>query len=332
MKLLRYSRKGQKAAQARLGVLVGDNMVADLRAGYSRYLIEEIGNPKGRELAGIFLPPYVAQFLHVGAPAWEALSEAYGWLSDLVKAEPAATGLTGEDLFMPLSEARLYAPVRGSKIIGVGRNYPGDGRNAGRGGGKVPAGFIKVPSCIVGPGRDILKPVMSKRLDCETELAIVIGKKCKHVPEERAYDVIAGYTILNDVTARDIAEIERDAGQPLLGKTFDTFAPMGPWLVTKVEIADPMNLRIQTRVNGELRQDGNTRDMFHTIPKLVSYMSQMTLMPGDIISTGSPGGGGLANPDWYLNAGDVIECEIEKIGTLVNAVVNEPRPGLVHNK
>ncbi len=329
MKLLRYSRKGQKAAQACLGVLVGNDMVADLRAGYARYLIEEIGNPKGRELANLFLPPYVAQFLHVGPPAWEALSEAYGWLSDLVKAEPNAAGLNSEDLFMPLSECRLYAPVRGSKIISVGRNYPGYTKN-GRQGGKVPAGFIKVPSCIVGPGRDILKPVITKRLDCEAELAVVIGKKCKHVPEERAYDVIAGYTILNDVTARDIADIERDGGYPLLGKTFDTFAPMGPYLVTKVEITDPMNLRIQTRVNGELRQDGNTSEMIHSIPKLVSYMSQMTLMPGDIISTGSPGGGGLANPAWYLNAGDVIECEIEKIGVLVNAVVNEPRPGSGH--
>jgi acylpyruvate hydrolase len=330
MKLLRYSRKGQKAAQARLGVLVGNDMVADLRAGYARYLIEEIGNPKGRELAGIFLPPYVAQFLHVGAPAWEALSEAYGWLSDLVKAEPEAAGLGGEDLFVPITDCRLYAPVRGSKIIAIGRNYPGYTKHEGKKGGKVPAGFVKVPSCIVGPGRDILKPLITKRLDCETELAIVIGKKCKHVPEERAYDVIAGYTIINDVTARDIADIERDAGHPLLGKTFDTFAPMGPYLVTKVEITDPMNLRIQTRVNGELRQDGSTRDMIHSIPKLVSYMSQMTLMPGDVISTGSPGGGGLANPDWYLNAGDVIECEIEKIGILVNAVVNEPRASGSH--
>jgi 2-keto-4-pentenoate hydratase/2-oxohepta-3-ene-1,7-dioic acid hydratase in catechol pathway len=325
MKLLRYSRKGEKAAQARLGVLVGHDMVADLRAGYARYLIDEIGNAKGRELAGIFLPPYVAQFLHVGAPAWEALSEAYGWLSDLVKAEPAALGLSGEELFIPLADCRLYAPVRGSKIISVGRNYPESNKVSGKKGGKVPSGFVKVPSCIIGPGRDILKPVITKRLDCETELAIVIGKKCKHVPEERAYDVIAGYTILNDVTARDITDIERDSGQPLLGKTFDTFAPMGPYLVTKVEITDPMNLRIQTRVNGELRQDGNTRDMIHSVAKLVSYMSQMTLMPGDIISTGSPGGGGLSNPSWYLNAGDVIECEIEKIGILVNAVVNEPR-------
>lgn len=332
MKILRYSRKGEKAGQARLGVLIGTDTVADLRAGYARYLIEEIGNPKGRELAALFLPPYVAQFLHVGPPAWEALAEAYGWLSDLAKAEPQALGLAGEELFMPLAGCRLYAPVRGSKIIAVGRNYPGSTKLPGRQGGKVPAGFIKVPSCIVGPGRDILKPVLSKRLDCETELAVVIGKKCKHVPEERAYDVIAGYTILNDVTARDIGDIEREAGHPLLGKTFDTFAPMGPYLVTKVEITDPMNLRIQTRVNGELRQDGNTRDMIHSIPKLVSYMSQMTLMPGDIISTGSPGGGGLANPDWYLNAGDVIECEIEKIGILVNAVVNEPRPTHGHTR
>ena len=100
---------------------------------------------------------------------------------------------------------------------------------------------------------------------------------------------------------------------------------MGPWLVTKVEVHDPMNLRLQTRVNGEVRQDGNTRDMTYSIARLVSYLSQMTLMPGDVISTGSPDGGGLTRPEWFLNAGDVIECEIEKIGTLVNAVVDEPK-------
>ena len=182
MKIMRYSRKGEKASQARLGVLVGNDIVADLRAGYARYLIDEIGNPKGRELAGIFLPPYVAQFLHVGAPAWEALSEAYGWLSDLVKSEPQALGLTGHELFLPLADCRLYAPVRGSKIIGIGRNYPNYTKNAGKQSGLVPAGFIKVPSCIVGPGRDILKPHATHQLDCETELAVVIGKQCKNVP------------------------------------------------------------------------------------------------------------------------------------------------------
>jgi acylpyruvate hydrolase len=324
MKLMRYSRKGEKGSRARLGVLVGDQLVADLRAGYARYLIEEIGNAKGPELAAIFLPGYIAQFLHAGAPAWEALSEAYGWLSDLVKSEPAALGLSGQDLFIPLAECRLYAPVRGSKIVAIGRNYPEYTKNEGKRAGKVPACFIKVPSSIVGPGRDILKPRATKQLDCETELAIVISKRCKNVPEDKAYDVIAGYTILNDITARDVGAIEKEAGHMLLGKTFDTFAPMGPWLVSKVEISDPMNLRIRTRVNGEVRQDGTTADMIYSIPELIAHVSQMTLMPGDVISTGSPGGGALADPDWYLNAGDVIESDVEKIGTLVNAVVDEP--------
>jgi acylpyruvate hydrolase len=295
-----------------------------LRAGYARYLIDDIGNAKGRELAAIFLPGYIAQFLHVGAPAWEALAEAYGWLSDLVKSEPDALGLTGHELFLPLAECRLYAPVRGSKIIGIGRNYPNYTQHEGKAAGLVPAGFIKVPSCIVGPGRDIFKPRATQQLDCETELAIVIGRQCKNVPEEKAYDVIAGYTILNDVTARDVAKLERQAGHMLLAKAFDTFAPMGPWLVTKVEIPDPMNLRITTRVNGEIRQEGSTNEMIWSIPKLISYISQMTLMPGDIISTGSPRSGALARPESFLNAGDVIECEVEKVGTLMNAVVDEP--------
>ena len=325
MKLMRYSRKGDKPPQARLGVLVGKDVVADLRAGYARYLIEEIGNPKGRELAAIFMPPYIAQFLHVGVVAWEALSEAYGWLSDLVKSEPQALGLSGEELFIPLAECRLYAPVRGSKLFAASRNYPGHTRDEGKHSGKMPVAFIKAPSCVVGPGRDILKPAVTRQLDCETELAVVIGRKCKHVAEDKAYDVIAGYTILNDVTARDLSNSERHAGDPMLGKNFDTFAPMGPWLVTKVEIHDPMHLRIRTRVNGELRQDSNTSEMIHSIPKLVSYLSQMTLMPGDVIATGSPGGNGLTPPASFLNAGDVIECDVEKIGTLVNAVVDEPK-------
>ena len=268
-----------------------------------------------------WLRSYIAQFLHAGAVAWEALSEVYGWISDLVKSEPQALGLSGEELFVPLSECRLFAPVRGSKIIAVSGNYPRHSKNEARHADKVPAGYIKVPSCIVGPGRDILKPSTTRQLDCETELAVVISKRCKHVPEEKAYDVIAGYTILNDITARDVGNIERT----MLGKTFDTFAPMGPWLVTKVEIPDPMQLHIRTRVNGELRQDGTTSEMIHSIPKLVSYMSQMTLMPGDIISTGSPGRSTAARPDWFLNAGDLIEAEIDKVGTLVNAVVDEPK-------
>jgi 2-keto-4-pentenoate hydratase/2-oxohepta-3-ene-1,7-dioic acid hydratase in catechol pathway len=219
----------------------------------------------------------------------------------------------------------MYVPVRPSKLIAVSRNYPGYARNAGRQAGKVPAGFIKTPSSLTGAGRDIVRPLGVTALDCETELAVVIGRKCKNVREEDAYGVVAGYTILNDVTARDVAEIERESGRLFLAKTYDTFCPLGPWLTTRDEIPEPMHLAIRTRVNGELRQSGNTRDMIWSIPRLIAYFSQITLMPGDIISTGSPGGGGLANPAWYLQAGDMIESEVEGIGVLTNAVVDEPR-------
>lgn len=324
MKLMRYSRKHDPAALARLGVLVGHDLVADLRAGYALYLVGESNNPKGRELAAIYMPPYIAQFLHMGEAAWLALGDAFTYLDGLAQTAPDASGLNGEQLFIPLAECRLYAPVRPSKLIAIGRNYPGYTRNPGKQGGTVPACFIKTPSSIIGPGRDILKPPVCKELDFETELAVVIGRKCKHVREEDAYHVVAGYTIVNDITARDVGTLEREGGHLFLGKTYDTFAPMGPWMVTRDAIPNPMHLTIKTRVNGEQRQDGNTKDMIWSIPKLIAYMSQITLMPGDIISTGSPGGGGLANPSWLLQAGDVIEAEVEGIGVLKNGVVDEP--------
>lgn len=324
MKLVRYSRRHQPSALARLGVLVGNDLVADLRAGYALYLVDEAGNAKGRELAQLYMPPYVAQFLYAGDAAWRALGDAYSYLAGLSETAIDATGLGGERLFMPLAECRLYAPVRPSKLITIGRNYPAYARMEGRQPGTVPAAYMKALSAVTGPDRDIVKPRVCKDLDFETELAVVIGKRCKNVSVGEAYSYVAGYTILNDVTARDVAAREREGGTVCLAKTFDTFAPMGPWLVTREAIPDPMHLRIQTRVNGELRQDGNTHEMIHSIPHLISYLSQVTLLPGDIVATGSPGGGGLSNPDWMLRVGDVVECEIEGIGVLRNAVVDEP--------
>jgi acylpyruvate hydrolase len=324
MKIMRYSRRHEPSSRSRLGVLVGGELVADLRAGYGLYLVDEVGNRKGAELAKLYIPSYIAEFLSVGEPAWLALGDAYSYLAELAGSAPDAIGLGGEPLFIPLSDCRLYAPVRPLKLIAIGRNYPGYTRNPGKERGSVPAAFMKALSAITGPGRDIVKPRGCGELDYETELAVVIGKKCKHVSEDEAYSVVAGYTILNDVTARDVGRREREGGHLFLAKTFDTFAPMGPWMVTREAIPDPMHLRILTRVNGEVRQDGNTNQMLYPIAKLISYMSQLTLMPGDIIATGSPGGGGLANPDWLLRPGDVIECEIEGIGVLRNAVVDEP--------
>ena len=325
MRLVRYSRKHEPAALARMGVMVSPELVADLRAGYTLYLIEEGDNPKGRDVAAIYMPPYVAEFLHVGEPAWLALADAYTFLSALVLTDPDAQGLRGEQLFMPLAECRLYEPVRPSKLIAAGRNYPEHTRHPGQQGGRVPSAVLKTISSLTGPGRDVVKPLGVSELDCETELAVVIGRKCKNVPEEDAYSVVAGYTIVNDLTARDVGRLEREAGNLFLAKTYDTFCPMGPWLVTRDELPDPMHVAIRTRVNGELRQNGNTKDMIWSIPKLIAYFSQCTLLPGDVISTGSPGGGGLVNPAWFLQAGDVIESEIEGIGVLTNAVVDEPR-------
>ncbi len=324
MKLLRYSRKHEPRTLARLGLLITPDLIADLRAGYALHLTRRIGNLKGHELAAIYMPPYITEFLHMGEQAWLALADAYTSLLDLLQTTPDATGLNHENIFLPLADCHVYAPVRPSKLIAVGRNYPGYTSNPGKAPGKIPTGFIKTLSSITGPGRDIIKPRITQALDCETELAIVIGKRCKDVPEERAYDVIAGYTIVNDITARDLGTLEKQGGHMFLAKTFDTFAPLGPWMITRDAIPDPMHLRIQTRVNGETRQDGNTRDMLFNIPQLVAHFSQLTLMPGDLIATGSPGGGALANPDWYLNAGDVIESEIEGIGILANGVVDEP--------
>jgi acylpyruvate hydrolase len=324
MKLMRYSRKHEPAALSRLGVLVGADLVADLREGYALYLIEEAGNPKGRELARLYMPSYIAEFLHAGEPAWLALGDAYAYLDRMARSAPDATGIGGENIFIPLAECRLYAPVRPGKLIAIGRNYREYTRRPGREAGKVPAAFVKTLSSITGPGRDIVKPRGITELDCETELAVVIGKRCKHVREENAYDVVAGYTIVNDITARDVARIEREGGNTFLAKSHDTFSPMGPWMVTRDAIPEPMHLRIQTRVNGQARQDSNSSDMIWPIPRLIAYLSQVTLMPGDVITTGSPGGGGLVNPEWYLASGDVIESEIEGIGILTNAVVDAP--------
>jgi 2-keto-4-pentenoate hydratase/2-oxohepta-3-ene-1,7-dioic acid hydratase in catechol pathway len=316
---MRYSRKNEPAALARMGVLVADDIVADVRAGHALFLLDERRNAKGEDLASIFMPPYITQFLYLGEPGWEALAETHAWMANLVRSDADARGLRGEPLFLPLSECRLYAPVRPGKLIAASRNYPGPHREAHA----LPAAFLKPVSALTGPGRDILKPITCTELDCETELAVVIGKRCKNVDPEKAYEVIAGYTILNDITAQDVSRAERTAGHVLLGKGFDTFAPLGPWLVTRDELPNPMSLTIHTRVNGEVRQDGTTSAMINPVTRLVSYLSQMSLMPGDVIATGSPAPLQGARKG-SLMAGDVIESEISGIGILRNAVVDEP--------
>ncbi len=325
MKLMRYNHNSEPTSLARLGVMVEGEMVGDLRAAYARCLVEK-GDTQGRQVAALRMPPHLVSYLQIGPAARDAVAEAKEFL-DKLASDSSTTGLDGESLLIPLPEARLHATCKPTKVIAVGRNYSEHLKEAGLDlDHKVPSAWIKANSTIVGPYRDIVKPDATQKLDYETELALVIGKKCKDVPEDKAYDVIAGYTVFNDISARDVVRIERNEGNQLLGKMFNTFAPMGPWLVTKDEIEDPMNLRLMTRVNGETRQDGNTKDMIWTIPQLIAYLSQMTLEPGDVIATGTPEGtaNGHKEGDWFLKEGDVLESEMERVGCLRNKIVNEP--------
>ena len=231
-------------------------------------------------------------------------------------------------IILDLTSCVLDAPVHPRKLITVARNYKEHLEESGITNiGSVPSASIKATSTLVGPYHDIVRPQVETQLDYETELAVVIGKQCKNVPQENAYDVIAGYTVLSDIIARRVLKIERDAGNQFLGKMFDTFGPMGPCIVSKDEIKDPMNLRITTTVNGEVRQDSNTQQMIWSIPMLIAYFSQTTLEPGDIISTGTPAGVAAGRrpdqPSWFLEPGDIIESEVEGVGKLRNRVVQD---------
>ena len=328
MRIARYNAKTESTSHARSGVVLTGDVVADLRAGCARFLVEKCGDAQGREIAAARCGETIASLIAGGAVAQDLVARVLPYLGDLLKSDPRATGLDGEPLFTPLADCRLHAPVRPSKVIAVGRNYREHLRQVGSDVDmKVPSAWIKANNTIIGPSRDIVKPACVKQLDYETELTLVIGRKCKNVPEDKAYDVIYGYMVANDISARDVVKIERIGKNQLLGQMFDTFCPTGPWVVTRDEIPDPMNLRIRTRINGQLRQDGNTKDMIWNIPQLIAYVSQMTLEPGDLITTGTPEGQALGQAgaaSLYLNPGDVLESEIEGVGMLKNKVVDDP--------
>ena len=214
-------------------------------------------------------------------------------------------------------DINTYIP---GKIICVGMNYRShikeqDGRFP-----EKPVLFSKAKSCIIKNKEPVIYPAEIKELDYEVELAVVIGKKMKNIPENKASDYIYGYTIMNDITARNI---QKNESQWYRAKSFDTFGPVGPVIVSKSEIPDPGNLNLKSYVNGELRQNGNTLDMIFGVYELISYISRsITLEVGDLISTGTPSGVGIFMKEKkLLKPGDIVICEIEKIGRLENKIV-----------
>jgi 2-keto-4-pentenoate hydratase/2-oxohepta-3-ene-1,7-dioic acid hydratase in catechol pathway len=230
----------------------------------------------------------------------------------------------------PLSEAPLLSPATPRKYLAIALNYADHIAESGMEAPEVPMFFNKQVSCVVGPGADIHRPRVSDKLDYEGELAIVIGRRCRHVPVESAHEAIAGYTIANDVSVRDW---QLRAMTMTIGKSFDTHGPLGPWLVTGEEIGDPQALGIRTFVNDEKRQDGNTGEMVFDCFQQVSHLSEaFTLEPGDVIATGTPAGVGSSVqpfPAGLLKAGDEVRVEIDGIGELRNRVIEEPDGYLV---
>jgi 2-keto-4-pentenoate hydratase/2-oxohepta-3-ene-1,7-dioic acid hydratase in catechol pathway len=286
MRLVTYRGKHEAPRAARAGVLVEDGVID----------VSRLVGP---------LPTDVLGLIQGGQPVLDRVREG--------AARAKAT---------PLADVTLLAPIaRPPKIVCIGVNYADHAAEAGRALPKWPSVFLKAPSCIIAPGDSIVRPPTTEQLDYEVELAVVIGKRAKSVSREDAMGYVAGYTIMNDVSARDL-QLGKDGGI-ILGKNFDTSAPLGPAITLVDELPDPTNLGIRTWVNGELRQDGNTHNLIFDIAAIIAFLTQqLTLEPGDVIATGTPAGVGLGmKPQVWLQPGDTVRMEVDGIGVLENPVV-----------
>ncbi len=291
MKLVTYKPAG---AGPQLGVLVGDRVV---------HLAEASGGT---------LPNDMRSFLELGD---DAVKQARALAGDAVEAEYG----------IPLASVQLLAPISNpSKIVAIGLNYMDHVRESGGTPPTIATMFAKYPSAIIGPG-DAIKwdPAVTRKVDFEAEMAFVVGKTARNVSEENAYDYIAGYMNCHDVSARDL-QLEM-GDQWIMGKSLDTFCPLGPYLVTKDEVGDPHNLSVRCLVNGEAMQDSNTKELVFNIPYLMAYLSRgITLLPGDVVTTGTPKGvGAFREPPIFLKDGDVVTVEVEGLGQLTNPCVEQ---------
>src|SRR5881396_1142994 len=322
MRLVTYTFRGT----TRLGALVGDAEVVDLNRACALHRAER-GERRARALADFLVPPDMLAFLQAGDPAMDAARAALAHMRDLrTPLAGLASGLvfgTDEPGF------RLEAPVpRPGKVLAVGVNYKDHAEEAKIPLPERPIIFTKLPSCVIGTGAPSHRPRVSTKLDFEGELCVVIGKHARRGAAADADRCVAGYMVGNDVSVRDW---QFHSPTWVMGKSFDTHGPTGPWLVTRDEVPDPASLRLKTWVNGVLKQDASTGAMIFGVGALLEYVSQaFTLEPGDVIFTGTPAGvGSTRSPREWLKPGDVVRVEITGLGVLENLVADEPagRPG-----
>ena len=297
MKLVRFSQNGQSP---KLGALQGDR-IADLQASLAATLAKR-GVARAQAIAAALVPDSTREFLEGGSASQDAVASITEWVT------------------VPRSAARLHAPIADpSKFICIGLNYRDHAEEAGQPIPKEPPIFPKWNTAILDPGEPILRPRGSKQLDWEVELGVVIGRTARFVPRERALDYVAGYTNVNDVSARDFQFI---GSQWMAGKIPETFAPVGPYIADRAEIPDPHSLELKLWVNGKQMQSGNTKTFIFDVRYIVSYLSGlMTLSPGDLIATGTPPGVGFARkPPVFLQPGDTCRLEITGLGRIENPV------------
>ncbi len=312
MRLVTFSRKNQQ----RLGLMGPQEQIIDLAEVHRRYL--RGGNP-----------PYLAgmqAFIGGGAKALQAARKAAKYIGEKSTVEQKRLARAGA--LVKLNQVRLMAPIpRPTKnVVMLGINYREHVEEGARARSleikypEWPVYFTKPATSVIAHQGKVVKHKVTDKLDWEVELAVVIGKKGRDIAKNKAYDYVFGYTVCLDMTAR---ELQRIHGQWFKGKSLDTFCPIGPWIVHKSVLPDPQQVRLMCRVNGEIMQDGNTRDMIFDIPTIIESLSGgLTLEPGDIISTGTPSGVGFARvPPVFLNPGDKVEGIVEGIGTLAVDIV-----------
>jgi acylpyruvate hydrolase len=308
--------------QERIGAVHDTGSIVDLIYAYEGYLRQNEDAPDAGQLAAAVLGRDMIEFLKHGEKSLDAARKA------LIYANAKQADGAGKIVFNR-QQIRLMAPVpRPGALISAGKNFSDHvAEMASKKGPAAPVAFLKLPGSVTGPEDDIPQPPEVKNLDYEVELAIIIGKPCIDVSKETAFDYVAGYAAFNDISARDVIRSENKTGIHLMGKSFPGFAPMGPYLVTADEIPDPQNLKVTLSVNGEVRQDSDLSYMIFKIRDLIAYWSQMGLNPGDVLTTGTPRGvaaGRRADQTpWWLKPGDLVEAEVEKIGSLRNRIVAE---------
>ncbi len=316
MRLVTYQREGQ----SRTGAQLDEQQIVDLNRAY-RAALQHTGNEDELAVADERVPTDMIGLLRGGETSLRAIQQAIAFVRNQLAGNGNTLSLQG--IIYAIDRVSLLPPVvRPGKVICLGLNYREHAAEAGMSVPEYPVLFHKVAGSLIGHNQPIVVPRISSQVDYEGELAIIIGRRGKYIAEDEAYSYIAGYTVANDVSARDL---QFRTSQWTTGKMLDTFGPLGPALVTRDEVPDPHTLSIKTILQGQILQDGNTADMIFRVPFIIKYISEiLTLEPGDVILTGTPSGiGNTRVPQVFMMPGDTVMVEIEHLGVLTNPIVAE---------